>query len=166
MKKQQFVLIAVLVILSLILSINIVFADKPTEFDPKGNETSWANSNAFDEFGYNYNALMFSGRYCDFDRVIGGSYCDVDLIMKWSSEWLNKDRVRCAGTPQEGSSACEGSWLTNHQRGFNPDGSHWSYFVKILYPTGGVVDNDSDGFDDNTGGKIIRGSYIIIQVFM
>ncbi len=83
--------------------------------------------------------------------------------MKWSDEWLNEDRVRCAGTPQEGSSACEGSWLTNHQSGTNPDGKKWTYFVKIVYPSGGVVDANSDGFDDNTGGSIIWGSYVRIQ---
>lgn len=88
----------------------------------------------FDEFGYNYKANMFNGRYCDTDRVAGGDYCDVDLIMKWSDEWLNEDRVRCAGTPQKGISACEGAWLTNHQSGVNEDGTKWTYFVKIVYP--------------------------------
>ena len=117
----------------------------------------------FDEFGYNYKANMFNGRYCDNDRVIGGDYCDVNLIMKWSDEWLNENRVRCEGTPQEGISACEGSWLTNHQSGTNEDGTKWTYFVKIVYPRGGVVDVDTDGIDDNTGGSIIWGSYVIIQ---
>ncbi len=26
----------------------------------------------YDEFGYNYQAHMFNGRYCDYDRVAGG----------------------------------------------------------------------------------------------
>lgn len=145
MKKR--LLIALVVVLALAVTASVVWA--------KGG---------FDEFGYNYQANIFNGLYCDYDRVIGGPYCDVDLIMKWSDMWLNEDRVRCAGTPQEGSSACEGAWLTNHQRGVNPDGSHWSYFVKIVYPPGGPVDvNPADGYDDNTGGEIIWGAYIIIQ---
>ncbi len=129
-----------------------------------GKGPAGKGNGAFDEFGYNYQANMFNGRYCDADRVIGGGpYCDVGLQMKWSDEWLNEDRVRCAGTPQEGSSACEGSWLTNHQSGTNPDGKKWTYFVKIVYPSGGVVDANNDGFDDNTGGEIIWGSYVRIQ---
>jgi len=39
----------------------------------------------------------------------------------------------------------------------------WDYFVKIVYPPGGVLDEDEDGFDDNTGGSIIWGSYVRIQ---
>jgi len=164
------ILIALVVVLALAAAASLVWADKPTGFDQRGNETSWANSNAFDNWGYNYSGHLFSGPYCFYDRHYdpedpdwNDGYCDIDLIMKWSDLWLNKDRVRCAGTPQEGSSACEGSWLTNHQRGINPDGSHWSYFVKIVYPPGGPVDVDSDGYDDNTGGEIIWGAYIIIQ---
>jgi len=41
----------------------------------------------------------------------------------------------------------------------------WTYFVKMVYPPGGVVDDNNDGFDDNTGGSIIWGSYVrILQV--
>lgn len=145
-------ILVLLIGLMLVMSVS-VFAKGPAG---KGN-------GAFDEFGYNYKANIFNGRYCDYDRVPGGNYCDVWLQMKWSDEWLNEDRVRCAGTPQEGSSACEGAWLTNHQSGRNDDGTKWTYFVKIVYPPGGPVDADSDGIDDNTGGSIIWGSYVRIQ---
>jgi hypothetical protein len=166
-RKAALIIVGILTI-GMVLGTGVALADRPTEFDQRGNETSWENSNAFDEWGYNYNGHVFSGPYCFYDRHHPGDsndeYCDIDLIMKWSDEWLNKDRVRCAGTPQQGSSACEGAWLTNHQRGTNPDGSHWSYFVKIVYPPGGPVDVDpADGYDDNTGGEIIWGAYIIIQ---
>ena len=55
----------------------------------QGGGLTDANGNpittGYDEFGYNYQAHMFNGRYCDADRVIGGGpYCDVDLIMKWN----------------------------------------------------------------------------------
>ena len=169
MKKLRLALIA----LALLASVTVVYADKPTGFDSRGNETSWENSNAFDEWSYNYNGHLFSGPYCFYDRHYdpdnpdwNDGYCDIDLIMKWSDLWLSKDRVRCAGTPQEGSSACEGSWLTNHQRGeYELDGRicKWTYFVKIVYPPGGPVDANNDGFDDNTGGSIIWGAYVRIQ---
>jgi len=75
----------------------------------------------YDEFGYNYQAHMFNGRYCDYDRVIGGDYCDVDLIMKWNDAWLsNKDcddddlLDRHLGFP---SYIGSGAWCTNHQSG-------------------------------------------------
>ena len=91
----------------------------------------------YDEFGYNYQAHMFNGRYCDYDRVIGGDSCDVELMMKWNDAWIsNKD---CDGdglldrhygfTSYRGS----GAWLTNHMRGVEVDEDtgereHWVYF--------------------------------------
>jgi hypothetical protein len=95
----------------------------------------------YDEFGYNYQAHMFNGRYCDYDRVIGGDSCDVELMMKWNDAWIsNKD---CDGdglldrhygfTSYRGS----GAWLTNHMRGVEVDEDtgereHWVYFCKIV----------------------------------
>ncbi len=157
MKKLVFVL----VLLALLVVPSTAMAGKP---DGKG----------YDEWGYNYQANMFNGLYWNYSRPDppcepGTCASDTLLIMKWSDEWLNEDRVRCAGTPQQGSSACEGAWLTNHQRGeyVNDEGKtcKWTYFVKIVYPPGGPVDADGDGHDDNTGGSIIWGSYIrILQV--
>jgi len=130
----------------------------------------------YDEFGYNYQAHMFSGRYCDYDRVIDGDYCDVNLIMKWSDTWLSNKDCNGDGLLDRGyscdpvdadSSACEGAWLTNHQRGeyVNDEGRtcKWTYFVKMVYPPGGPVDANNDGYDDNTGGSIIWGAYVRIQ---
>ncbi len=130
----------------------------------------------YDEFGYNYQAHMFNGRYCDSDREIGGAYCDVNLIMKWNDAWLSNkdcngdgelDRGYSCDPVNANSSACAGAWLTNHQRGscIDDDGKehNWTYFVKIVYPPGGVVDDDNDGYDDNTGGSIIWTSYVRIQ---
>ena len=158
MKRVLVVSFVVLVLLGGISS--AVFADKPM-------------NSGFDQWGYNYQANMFNGLYWNYSRPEppcepGTCASDSQLIMKWSDEWLNEDRVRCAGTPQEGSSACEGAWLTNHQRGEYPgdDGKtcKWTYFVKIVYPPGGPVNVDPvDDFDDNTGGEIIWGSYVIIQ---
>jgi len=151
----------------------------------------------YDIFGYNYQAHMFNGYYCNaylgkdgFPPYEGDAeaylaenpgaastwywpYRDVRLMMKWSDTWLSNmdcngdgilDRGYACDSVNADSSACEGSWLTNHQSGWNDDGTHWSYFVKIVYPPGGVVDeNPSDGYDDNTGGSIIWSSYVRIQ---
>jgi hypothetical protein len=94
----------------------------------------------YDQFGYNYQAHMFNGRYCDYDRVPGGEYCDVQLIMKWNDAWLsNKD---CDGDGLldrhygYDSYIGSGAWLTNHQMGTytGEDGKEhqWVYFVKIV----------------------------------
>lgn len=126
----------------------------------------------FDEFGYNYGAHMYNGRYCDYDRVIGGSYCDVDLIMKWNDAWLSNED--CDGDDSldrhfgfadyRGS----GAWLTNHQKGLcEIDGKtyKWTYFVKIVAaPLDAPL---TDGVYYTTAGTeigpAIWGSFAIIQ---
>jgi len=181
--KRRTWLTALIAVLVLVLGPAIVLAGdpKPGKFNDRGDVTDWLYDPGFDEFGYNYNAWMFSGRYCDYDRVIGGLYCDVDLIMKWSPEWLSRvdsnndgklDRgyLDCRGdgtNPLLKESHCPGSWLTNHQRGeYEQDGKtcKWTYFVKIVYPGYKPVDADPiDGLDDATGARIIWGAYIVIE---
>jgi len=100
------------------------------------------------------------------------TYRDVQLMMKWSDTWLSNmdcnsdnilDRGYSCDPENANSSACEGAWLTNHQRGTDEDGN-WTYYVKIVYPPGGVVDIDpADGNDDNTGGEIIWTSFVVLQ---
>jgi hypothetical protein len=87
----------------------------------------------YDEFGYNYQAHMFNGRYCDYDRVIGGSaYCDVKLVMKWNDAWLsNKDCDDDGKLDRPANYIGSGAWCTNHQTG-EYDGKKWTYFVKIV----------------------------------
>ena len=56
-------------------------------------ETGETLTTGYDEFGYNYQAHIFNGRYCDYDRVEGGAYCDVELVMKWNDAWLRTEIV-------------------------------------------------------------------------
>jgi hypothetical protein len=122
----------------------------------------------YDEFGYNYQAHMFNGRYCDYDRVEGGSYCDVTLVMKWNDAWLsNKD---CDGDGKLdrhygfASYIGSGAWCTNHQTG-EDDGQKWTYFVKIVaapanaYAASGIW-YAADGTEI---GPVIWGEFAIIQ---
>ena len=95
----------------------------------------------YDEWGYNYEAHMFNGGYCDAYR--DASWCqewaDDDLIMKWNDAWLsNKD---CDGDLKLDrhygyeSYIGSGAWLTNHQSGkveVNGKMRNWTYFVKIV----------------------------------
>lgn len=96
----------------------------------------------YDDWGYNYQARIFNGKYCDAYR--DAAWCqkwkDEDLEMKWNDAWLsNKD---CDGdglldrhygfTSYIGS----GAWLTNHQKGVYTDAKgkkqRWNYFTKIV----------------------------------
>ena len=139
----------------------------------------------YDVYGYNYQAHIFNGRYCDYDRVNGGEYCDVNLIMKWNDAWLsNKD----CGTQEKGgpftsldpdglldrhypydSYIGSGAWVTNHQSGSYPGDNgkecKWNYFVKIVaVPEDAYIE---DGYwytaDDTEIGPVIWGAFAIIQ---
>jgi len=107
----------------------------------------------FDEFGYNYKANIFNGRYCDYDRVIGGDDCDVSLQMKWNDAWLDENRNRHVGYD---SYIGSGAWLTNHMRG-KEEGvpGDWTYFVKI-------VARPDEGYECPDDSEI-WGSFCIIQ---
>ena len=110
-----------------------------------------AITTGYDEFGYNYQAHLFNGRYCDSDRVVGGPYCDVGLVMKWNDAWLsNKSCDNDAYLDRHfGSNSYSGSgaWVTNHMSGecvLNGETRKWTYFVKIVaapegaYKDGGI----------------------------
>ncbi len=126
----------------------------------------------YDQYGYNYQAHMFSGRYCDYDRVIGGAYCDVDLIMKWNDAWLSNADCNGDGLLDRhygfDSYIGSGAWITNHQKGsYELDGRtcYWNYFVKIIaapadaYTSGGIW-YAADGTEI---GPVIWGAFAIIQ---
>ena len=105
-------------------------------------------------------------------------YRDVTLMMKWSDEWISNkdcneddklDRGYSCDPDLANSSACAGSWLTNHQRGVNEDGSHWEYFVKIVTPDTENGDYKTGDYwytvDDEVIGSVIWGAYArILQV--
>ncbi len=126
----------------------------------------------YDEFGYNYQAHIFNGRYCDYDRVLGGAYCDVNLVMKWNDAWLsNKD---CDGDGlldrHDGydSYIGSGAWCTNHQSGTyyeNGNECKWNYFVKIVaVPADAtLVDGTWYRADGTEIGPDIWGEFAIVQ---
>jgi len=168
-------LIFVLVVVALLTIPSDAVAGKPdrcatiqsgTIVDSAGNPLSVG----YDQFGYNYQAHMFNGRYCDYLRQDPPPdwllpYCDVNLIMKWNDAWLsNKD---CDGDHLLDryygfeSYIGSGAWCTNHQSGtyVGDDGKEhkWTWFVKIVAkPT---ADYDCAA----NGGEEIWGSFCVIQ---
>ena len=98
----------------------------------------------YDKWGYNYQAHIFNGYYCDAYR--DAAWCqqwkDVKLQMKWNDAWLSNTDCNNDGKLDRHdnypSYIGSGAWLTNHQSGLNPDGSQWNDFVKIVAkPTAG-----------------------------
>lgn len=137
----------------------------------------------FDQWGYNYQAHIFNGMWCDYHPSYrpGGAYhnwClenygNVELIMKWNNPWLsNKDCTgdrlldRNFGYP---SYIGSGAWLTNHEKGSYASDSgktcKYVYFVKIVAaPADATLDGGS--WYSATGAEIgpaIWGSFAIIE---
>lgn len=141
---RKFFLLLSVVVMALMLGVPVVFAQTCNTIQ-SGLITAGTGevlTTGYDDFGYNYEAHIFNGRYCDYDRVTGGTDCDVDLVMKWNDAWLsNKD---CDGDGKldrhYGFASYKGSgaWCTNHQSGKVewPDGSGkmktWTYQCKIV----------------------------------
>lgn len=92
----------------------------------------------FDSWGYNYQAHLFNGMYCDSyrDAAWCQEYKDVKLSMKWNDAWLsNKDCDEDGLLDRHNgfdSYIGSGAWITNHQSGEYDDGCKWNYFVKIV----------------------------------
>lgn len=128
----------------------------------------------YDEWGYNYQALMFNGGYCDAyrDAAWCQPYADVELMMKWNNAWLsNKD---CDGDGlldrHFGSDSYIGSgaWLTNHQSGkveVNGKMRKWTYFVKIVAAPEDAYTVDGYWYtaDGVELGPVIWGDFAIVQ---
>ena len=128
----------------------------------------------YDKWGYNYQAHMFNGGYCDAYR--DAAWCqewkDVELIMKWNDAWISN--MDCDGEGKLDrhygfdSYIGSGAWETNHQFGEYEVGGKtckWNYFVKIVaVPADAYQDNlywfTADGVEI---GPDIWGEFAIIQ---
>lgn len=129
----------------------------------------------FDEWGYNYEAHMFNGKYCDSYR--NAAWCqafkDIDLIMKWNDPWLSNKDCDDDGILDRhyGFSTYIGSgaWLTNHQKGtyFDTNGKkqRWEYFVKIVAAPADATLSGGTWYavDGSEIGPAIWGPFAIIQ---
>ncbi|NQV01307.1 MAG: hypothetical protein HQ542_01570 [Bacteroidia bacterium] len=129
----------------------------------------------YDDWGYNYQARIFNGFYCDAyrDAAWCQPYADDQLLMKWNDAWLsNKDCDHDGLLDRHygyDSYIGSGAWLTNHMSGTYIDGNgntcNWNYFVKIV-----AAPSDADLVDGiwyNAAGTeigpVIWGQFAIIQ---
>lgn len=146
----------------------------------------------YDIFGYNYQAHMFNGYYCNvylgrdgFPPYEGDAeaylkenpeaakhwawpYRDIQLVMKWNDAWLSNKDCDADGLLDRhygyDSYIGSGAWETNHQWG-GKGKEHWTYFCKIVaVPEDATVD---DGIwytaDETEIGPSIWGAFAIIQ---
>lgn len=129
----------------------------------------------FDSWGYNYQARLFNGKYCD--AYQNDAWCQAwandDLSMKWNDAWLSN--MDCDGDGRldrhYGFSTYVGSgaWLTNHQKGVYLDGNgkkqRWEYFVKIVAVPADATLSGGTWFAADGGeiGPAIWGEFAIIQ---
>ena len=128
----------------------------------------------YDDWGYNYQAFLFNGNYCDAyrDAAWCQPYKNVELNMKWNEAWLSNKDCDDDGLLDRhfgyDSYIGSGAWTTNHQSGtYEIDGRmcRWSYFVKIVAaPSDATMENGiwyaADGPEI---GPVIWGQFAIVQ---
>lgn len=128
----------------------------------------------YDIWGYNYQARMFNGGYCDAYRNAAWCqpYKDVSLIMKWNDAWLSNKDCNNDGLLDRyygfSSYIGSGAWLTNHQSGsyeLNGDTCNWNYFVKIVAAPSDAAKSGGVWYaaDGTEIGPVIWGEFAIIQ---
>jgi hypothetical protein len=176
--------VVVVVLLVIVASLGFVFATKDVLSKSfsctkiKSGELLASDGSVietgYDKWGYNYQAHMFNGKYCDAyrDAAWCQQYKDDNLRMNWNDDWLaNSD---CDGDGLldrhywHPTYIGSGAWLTNHQNGeYVQDGEicRWNYFVKIV-----AVPTDAENVDgvwylaDGTElGPVIWSQFAIIQ---
>jgi hypothetical protein len=130
----------------------------------------------FDDWGYNYQAHMFSGGYCDAyrDAEWCQDYKDDSLLMKWNDAWLsnkdcNEDKLLDRHYGYE-TYIGSGAWLTNHISGEyenqDEETCSWNQFIKIVAAPVSASKTDGIWYDDVTNeeiGSVIWEEFAIIQ---
>jgi len=95
----------------------------------------------YDQWGYNYQAHLFNGFYCDAyrDAAWCQEWAEDNLSMKWNDAWLANEDCDGDGLLDRhygyDTYIGSGAWLTNHQSGvYEQDGAlcEWDYFTKIV----------------------------------
>ena len=177
MKKLTFLILVLAVAFS---SANVMAAKKVKDecaTIPQGDLYTSAGdlmTPGYDVWGYNYQAHLFNGFYCDAyrDAAWCQPYADVSLSMKWNDAWLSNkdcddDDLLDRHYGYEGYIG-SGAWTTNHQSGeYEMDGKtcNWVYFVKIVAAPADAFEENGYWLtaDGDEIGTVIWGSFAIIQ---
>jgi hypothetical protein len=128
----------------------------------------------YDQWGYNYQARIFNGMYCD--AYQNAAWCQAwaldDLEMKWNDAWLSNQSCDTDGILDRhygfASYIGSGAWLTNHQKGTYIDGGkkqRWTYFVKIVAAPADATSSGGTWYaaDGTEIGPVIWEEFVIVQ---
>lgn len=125
-KQYHHIIKVVKVSLSAVLSLAFVGASALS--------ASALSPNGFNEFGYNYNARIFSGKADGVDKNLDGTiygdptYANDHLVMKWNKAWDD-----CNSHGYNDPAYCAGAWDTNEWNGMVSGGSGETEHVKIIW---------------------------------
>lgn len=174
--KKLFYVFCTLCMLAVIAVTSVAFAEECTTIQGGTLLTSAGEiiTTGYDDWGYNYQAMMFNGGYCDAYRDAGWCqpYKEDELIMKWNEAWLSNQDCdgdglldRHFGYPSYKGS---GAWLTNHQSGWveaNGKQRKWTYFCKIVAVPADATLSVGVWFnaDGTEIGPAIWGEFAVIQ---
>jgi hypothetical protein len=168
----------VLMLFSLLVTVTTItaMAAQPCATIQGGTITDSAGNiitTGYDQWGYNYQAMMFNGYFDNNTRPTVPVESGDSLIMKWNSAWLSNQDCdfdhkldRHYGYPSYRGS---GAWLTNHQRGEYVDANgktqRWEYFSKIVAAPSDatLVGGVWIGADGIVIGPDIWGEFAVIQ---
>jgi hypothetical protein len=176
---KRLLLVAILIML-VAMPVGIVCAGKPdacTTIQSGDLQTSdgFVITTGYDEWGYNYQAHLYNGMYCE--SYHNADWClpwaDVKLSMKWNDAWLSNQDCDDDGLLDRhhgfDSYIGSGAWLTNHQSGEyeGEDGKtcKWNYFVKIVAAPADAYTEEGIWYnaDGTEIGPVIWGAFAIIQ---
>lgn len=142
MKKQSFFKSLLVVLALLVIAL--------------GTVSTVAAAGGFDQFGYNYQARIFSGPADGVDRVLDGkvwgdpTYANDHLVMKWSKAWDDARFNGAAWSPD--------AWEDNEWNGNVPGGSGEMAHYKIVW-VGPELENSPYW---HPGGYAIWGQFEVI----
>lgn len=131
-------------------------------------------TNGQDQWGYNYVANQFNGKFCDAYKNADWcqEYKEVNLLMKWNDAWLsNKDCDKDGILDRHygfESYLGSGAWVTNHlsgtYTGANGESCAWDYSIKIVAtPRGCLPDGNCYEKDNTLIGRQIWGDFAVTQ---
>lgn len=173
MKSKVILCCAVVVLATTIVAAQTCTAIQDGTLKNSANELL---QTGYDSWGYNYQAHIFNGKYCDAYR--NASWCQPyvndDLEMKWNDAWLsnrdcNLDGLLDRPDDNGGTYIGSGAWVTNHQKGVYVDDKgkkqRWEYFVKIVAAPADakLVGGTWVAADGTTIGASIWGAFAIVQ---
>jgi len=128
----------------------------------------------FDSWGYNYQAHLFNGLFCDIyhDAAWCQPYRDIDVVMKWNEAWISNMDCDADGLLDRhyGYASYSGSdaWESVHQSGsYELDGQpcNWDDSTKIVAAPADASEQNGvwHAADGTEIGPVIWGEFAIIQ---